>query len=134
VADGTLPSERIHVADYLGDWLEHERHTIKRRTFDAYTYIVEAYITPHVGHRYLDRLRPLHVQNMMRSVEVTSSPDAANKARKVLYGALSARWGTIPTRTTSRGTGGPYRSRRAFVGCGFMTCGTCTPASPFGLV
>ncbi len=97
-ATGTLPPDRLRITDYLDDWLEHKRRTIKPCTLDAYAFVVRAYVTPHVGRQYLDQLRPLHVQNMMRAIHASTGPDAANKARKVLFGAFrqAVKWQLIP--------------------------------------
>jgi integrase len=85
---GMLSDAKVRVGDYLSRWLEEKRLTIKPRTHSIYSYILESYVMPHIGWHQLSKLRPQHVQETIAKIAAGKSPDAANKSRRVLYGAL----------------------------------------------
>lgn len=98
IEGGTLSDTKLTIKQYLEDWLKEKEHHLKRRTVSDYRYEIEKYILPYIGSIKLEKLTPLHIQRMLSTLADTVSPDRANKARRILYGALkqAVRWQLIP--------------------------------------
>ncbi|MDQ3398787.1 MAG: site-specific integrase [Deinococcota bacterium] len=98
LANGALSDTKLTVKAYLEQWLKEAERQLKPRTVSDYRYDVEKYINPHVGRVRLDKLMPLQVQAMLTGIADEVSADRANKARRILYGALkqAVRWQLIP--------------------------------------
>lgn len=95
---GTLGDTRETVEQYLGRWLEVMGRTIRPRTLEIYADLVRLHIRPRIGRVRLDRLKPLQVQQMVNGIADDVGVSTANKARRVLYGALrqAVKWQLIP--------------------------------------
>lgn len=110
-----LTTEKQTVAAFLQTWLNtvvkppHHAPT----THQAYTYIVNAYLIPHLGHIQLDRLAPQHVQAMMNDLSAHLSSSSVAYARTILVTALNqaVRWGYI-ARNVGQLTDPPRVERR----------------------
>lgn len=98
IAGGTFTDTKLTVKDYLEEWLKEKAHHLKPRTISDYRYEIEKYITPHLGTVKLEKLTPLQIQRLLSELADSVSPDRANKARRILYGALkqAVRWQILP--------------------------------------
>lgn len=117
VASGsTPPPERMTVALYLQRWLDDVApSTVKPTTLDGYRWMVNRYWIDSIGHIRLSRLRPEHVQRVMRSMEQRSlSPRTIRQARAILRRALgqAERWGLV-TQNAAALTDAPRVGRTA---------------------
>lgn len=95
---GTLSETRQSVAQYLHHWLEAKSRTVRPRTLELYADLIRLHIRPRIGHVRLDRLKPLQVQQMVNAIHDDVGASTANKARRVLHGALkqAVKWQMIP--------------------------------------
>ena len=57
-----LPSERLTVKAYLGQWLEAKRPSLRPESFRRYREMCQLHIIPVIGHKPLVRLTPADVQ------------------------------------------------------------------------
>jgi integrase len=90
--DAGLPvtDARRSTADYLAWWLDEVLPgTVKDRTAASYRFIVDKYVTPHIGTVPVAKLAPGHVHRMLRELEKAGlSPRTQRYARAVLRRAL----------------------------------------------
>jgi integrase len=90
--DAGLPvtNARRSTADYLAWWLDEVLPgTVKDRTAASYRFIVDKYVTPHIGTVPIAKLAPGHVHRMLRELEKAGlSPRTQRYARAVLRRAL----------------------------------------------
>lgn len=84
LAQGTFVDSKLSVGDYLETWLKEVEGRVKPRTTELYTFIVNRYIKPRVGHVKLVKLAPLQVQEMVSSVAQNVGVRTANQCRTVL--------------------------------------------------
>jgi integrase len=80
------------VADYLDDWLAHvlPARGISPATASNYATVVATHITPALGGRRLDQLRPEHVEKMLRAMtDAGKARSTVRLARTVLGMALA---------------------------------------------
>ena len=77
------------MSEYLQQWLEDKKRTVKPRSAEFYRYNIEKYVTPRLGNVRLDKLTPLQVQAMMSDVADNAGTSTANKCRTTLNAALS---------------------------------------------
>lgn len=88
---GTLVlDERRTVGDYLTWWVTNVAPaTVKDSTADQYAWIVKRYLDPHLGKVKLAKLGPLHVQQMLASMEKEGLSAATRRqTRAILRRAL----------------------------------------------
>lgn len=95
---GTLGDTRETVAQYLDRWLDVKARSIRPRTAEIYADLIRLHIRPRIGRVRLDRLKPLQVQQIVNGIADDVGVSTANKARRVLYGALkqAVKWQLIP--------------------------------------
>ncbi len=84
LAQGTFVDSKLGVGDYLEAWLKEVEGRVKPRTTELYTFIVNRYIKPRVGHVKLIKLAPLQVQEMVSGVAQDVGVRTANQCRTVL--------------------------------------------------
>ena len=98
IAGGTFTDSKLTVKDFLEEWLKEKGHHLKPRTVSDYRYEIEKYIVPLLGAVKLEKLTPLQIQRLLSELATSVSPDRANKARRILYGALkqAVRWQILP--------------------------------------
>jgi len=89
VATGFEGDEKICTVDYLRRWLREKKPSLKPKTYAGYEQVIEKYAKDTIGGVMLRKLRPLHIQTMMREIEEEVSADAANRTRKVVHAALN---------------------------------------------
>ena len=91
---GMLSQTSLTVSEYMERWLTDKARNVKPRTEEIYRDWNERLIKPHIGKVKLEKLTPLHVQNLVTTVADTNGTPTANKVRRLLYGALkqAVRW------------------------------------------
>jgi integrase len=99
-ADG-LPvvSERQTVGAFLIQWLDTVRPTLRPRTWERYSQVVNLHIVPALGKEPLVKLTPVAVQKLYAAeLGRGASPRTVIKLHMVLRRALSqaVRWGLVP--------------------------------------
>lgn len=63
---GTLSTQRdVRLSDFLRSWLESSEHSLRPKTYVTYKMYAENHIRPSLGHVFLRKLTPDHVQTMM---------------------------------------------------------------------
>jgi integrase len=96
----TVSDERTTVAQYLNWWATTVLPgTVKDTTADGYRWIIDHYITPHIGRHKLTKLRAEHVQSMLAALESKGlSARTRRQARTVLGRAIrhADKWGMVP--------------------------------------
>jgi integrase len=89
-AGGLAPApERLTVGDWLGDWLESTRSTIRPSTFASYESIVRVHLVPSLGRIPLGKLAVADVERLLRAKSATDlSARRVAMIRAVLRRAL----------------------------------------------
>lgn len=90
--DHGLPivGERQTVSQYLKDWLERVRPTIKPKTYRSYEQLTRIHLIPALGRVSLAKLGPQHVQTLWaRELEAGKSPTTVRRLHMVLHKALA---------------------------------------------
>ena len=87
-ASGIQTSGTLKLSDYLGQWTDLKEDEVKPKTLAGYRQIIELYIKPQIGHVKLEKVTTANIRALLATVKDAVSPDAANKARKVLNTAL----------------------------------------------
>jgi len=93
-----LPNERQTVAQFLVDWLQTARPSLRPRTWHRYEQYIRLHAIPHVGKVGLGRLTPHHLQRLYADrLEAGLSPTTVRHLHTVLHCALgrAARWGLV---------------------------------------
>jgi integrase len=99
-----VPSDKLTVADYVADWLE---HTVKRKnrptTHEQYRAYAKNHIIPVLGTKSLTKLTPADVEKLMYSVlDRGLSARTAEIARAILRAALTSPSGPSPCAWSGR--------------------------------
>lgn len=78
------------VREFMSHWLDtNARHSVRTRTFEAYSQLATMHIYPSVGDFRLSRLTVQHVETMMRDMVAAGlSPSTAQRALAVLRRCL----------------------------------------------
>jgi integrase len=85
----TLQSRDATIEQYLEQWLENVRNSIRPRTFEKFESVVRLHIVPDLGKTRLVRLMPDAVQALLnRKVDAGASPQSVRHIRMVLGLAL----------------------------------------------
>jgi len=100
LADGLpLPGQRQTVGQYLIEWLETIRPTLRPESYRRYADLCRLHIIPEVGKTPLARLTPAQLQRLYASrLEAGLSGTSVGLLHGVVHKALdqAARWGLIP--------------------------------------
>jgi len=94
LARGTLvePS-KISVAEYLLNWLESRRTGARRlasTTLWGYACYINNHIIPHIGDICLNKLQPIHIDQMMSSISHAGlAPKTVREVFSILHAALT---------------------------------------------
>lgn len=75
------------VGDYLERWVRDARD-IRPTTRHGYAAVIEAHLAPHLGHRRLAALTPVHVETMLAELAPTMRPKTLRNILVVLRRAL----------------------------------------------
>lgn len=108
-----IPSERQVFGQFLAQWLEVARPTVRITTFIRYEEYVRLHTVPILGRIKLTRLTPQHLQELYaRKLEDGLSPMSVRHLHAVLHRALSQalRWGLIASNVA--GAVDPPRAKR----------------------
>lgn len=96
---GLLPAGRPPtVAQFLAQWLEGQRHSLRPRTWDGYESIVRTRLVPQLGRLRLDQLTPAHLAAAYdRLLGQGLSPKSVLNSHRLLHRALgdAVRWGML---------------------------------------
>jgi len=109
-------SERQTVGQFLTQWLETAKSTIRNTTFVRYEEYVRLHIAPVIGHIRLARLTPEDVQGLYtRKLAEGLSPTSVRHMPTVLHRVLrqALRWGRV-ARNVSEAADPPRRSTPEF--------------------
>jgi integrase len=88
----------ITVGQFLDQWMHHKRASLKPKSIEDYSWVIEHRIKPLIGRILLEKLKVLDIEHMIRSVREKTSPNAAKRARTVLRMALgqAVKWQMVP--------------------------------------
>lgn len=87
------------VGEFLSSWLQDvAKPTVRPRTYDCYSDIVEHHIKPALGGVRLSKLSPQHLQRFYREKQEAGLTRTVRLCHAVLHRALgqAAKWGLIP--------------------------------------
>ncbi|MDO6629183.1 tyrosine-type recombinase/integrase [Bacillus thuringiensis] len=98
------PSKVLY-KDYLHDWLEDKKITIKDSTFKTYSWLVEKYIIPYLGEYQISQLGPNDIQKFYSLLigKNELSRENIQKIHSLINNSLSKaeRWGMIKRNVAS---------------------------------
>lgn len=88
----------ISVGQFLDQWMEHKRVSLKPKSIEDYSWVIEHRLKPTLERVALEKLKVLDIERMMRKVREETSPAAARRARTVLRMALeqAVKWQMVP--------------------------------------
>jgi len=116
--DGTLSSSRQRLGPFLEDWLTVvlPSANIRPSTVANYALVVRKHLIPGLGHYWLEKLRPEHVQRFLNEKAATLGPRSVQNLRTLLGAALqhAEKWGYV-TRNVARLTNPPRLERKEVV-------------------
>ena len=90
----------ITVSEFLNQYLEVAKETLKKRTWEGHEETVRVHLVPSLGHLKLKELTRSHVQSLYTAKRVRGlSPGTVRRIHAVLSAALSSavRWRLLPT-------------------------------------
>jgi len=87
---GTLiVAPRQTVGQFLTEWLDGHRTSVRSRTHERYEEYVRLHIIPVIGHIHLQKLTPLHIKTLYaKKLDEGLSPTTVNSLHGVLHKAL----------------------------------------------
>ncbi|WP_425146534.1 tyrosine-type recombinase/integrase [Deinococcus sp.] len=88
----------ITMGQFLDQWMEHKRVSLKPKSIEDYSWVIEHRLKPTLERLPLEKLKVLDIERMMRKVREETSPNAAKRARTVLRMALeqAVKWQMVP--------------------------------------
>lgn len=84
---GVLSDERTTVEEYLVMWRREKANTVKDRTVEIYERL-SSHIVERIGTKRLEKVKPRDVQTCIRDIAAKVGKPTANKARRMLFGAV----------------------------------------------
>jgi integrase len=96
--NGAIAPERLTIAAYLEQWLQHIRPKVTPKTHERYTSVVRANIVPALGNVRLSKLQPIAVSSAYSDALGRLSPRTVNHMHVIFSGALkqAVRWRLLP--------------------------------------
>lgn len=94
-----LPNERLTTAQFLRDWLQSARPSVRVSTYDRYEQLLRLHALPALGRIPLARLTPQHLQRLYAEKLASGlSPRSVHHLHAVLHRALrqASCWGVVP--------------------------------------
>jgi integrase len=91
--------EKLTVATYMTRWLEDTaRPTIDEGTYASYESLIRLHIVPEIGHLRLNKLAPIHLQQLYSRKLEDLSPRTVQIIHAILHRALKQahRWDMVP--------------------------------------
>ena len=110
------PSERQSIAQFLNDWLETAKPTIRPSTHRRYEEYVRLHVLPALGRVRVSALTPQHLQKLYaQKLKDGLSPTSVAHLHAVLHRALSqgVRWGVV-SRNVAQAVDPPRIQRKEF--------------------
>jgi integrase len=95
----TDPATDLTTGAFLAQWLSHTRARVRPKTYEGYEGVIRLYAGPALGEIPLDRLHPLHLQQLYGTlIERRLSGGTVLNLHLVLTQALAqaVRWGLLP--------------------------------------
>jgi len=91
----TSPQQTLE--QFLGQWLEAHRPSVRIRTYERYEQIVRVHIVPALGHVQLQKLTAQQVQNFYTKVGKQLSSTTVNTLHAMFHKALedAVKWGLL---------------------------------------
>jgi integrase len=91
----TSPHQKIE--QFLHQWLEIHRASVRIRTYERYEQIVRIHLIPQIGHVQLQKLTVQHVQALYAKLEKQLSSTSVNTIHAMLHKALedAVKWGLL---------------------------------------
>src|SRR6266487_657373 len=91
----TTPQQTLE--QFLGQWLEAHRPSVRIRTYERYEQIVRVHIVPALGHVQLQKLTAQQVQNFYTKVGKQLSSTTVNTLHAMFHKALedAVKWGLL---------------------------------------
>ena len=88
----------LSLGQFLDQWMDHKRVSLKPKSIEDYSWVIEHRLQPILGRVALDKLKALDIERMIRKVREEISPNAARRARTVLRMALgqAVKWQMVP--------------------------------------
>lgn len=108
--------EQITLSKWMARWLESRKGSLRERTIEWYTYLIDEHINKSkLADKYLDRIKPLDVQDFYDAVAEKYSPNTCRHVHTALSAALerAAYLEYIPKNPTKYATR-PRLKRRDF--------------------
>jgi integrase len=93
------------LGQYMKEWLEDKKDTIREDTYSSYSWLVHRHIIPKLGHIELAKLTPQHVQTFYRNLRQGDKPISNRSVQyvhRILRQALNraVKWGLLPRNVT----------------------------------
>lgn len=67
--------------DFITSWLEDKKMNIQNSTFEQYTYFIEKFVIPHLGHMELAELSPRDIQSLYNELKAENRLSEGNIRR-----------------------------------------------------
>jgi integrase len=90
----------LSLCEYLKQWLEHYRHSVRPSTYDSYSWAINKHLIPGLGSIPLGKLKPLHIQtHLTKQMKTDLSPTSVRYQYNILREALTQamKWQMIAT-------------------------------------
>lgn len=81
---------QITMEEWMGLWLSEQEGRIRTTTWRHYEGMIRLYLTPHIGRHRLDKLTPLHIQALFRTLGDQLAPTSVVTVRRLLATILNA--------------------------------------------
>ena len=97
--EGPIEINRLTVGEFLDHWIESVKvPTIAQSTADRYRTVIKFQLNPHIGGVRLNKLRIVHVEQVVAKLRDSKAAGTTGLAMRVLNGALrhASRRGLIP--------------------------------------
>ena len=90
-------ADRVTVADFMVQWLEHKSAHVRASSMRAYRQDVRLHIRPALGKHRLARLQTQHCQALVDKLVNAGTPSMADRVRRTLKQALrhAVKWGLL---------------------------------------
>ena len=92
-----IATKKQTVGEYLKQWLQTHKPTVRIRTYERYEELIRLHISPAIGHIQLQKLTLQHIQVMYAKLGETLSSTTVNTLHAMLHKALddAVKWEII---------------------------------------
>jgi integrase len=63
-----IQPKKITLAEYLGEWLDGKKISVKRRTYENYVRLIRLHVLPALGKMELQKVEPRHIQKLYNDI------------------------------------------------------------------